>query len=126
MSPRSEEFIEQARDRAALAKEALASGHREGAVSAAYYAMLYAARAALSEHDEYARRHGGVWHLFHRRYVATGAFDEGLHALAQQAQEAREQGDYEAIKPAPEDAERYVDGAVEFLAAVEKMLDARE
>lgn len=52
MSPRSEEFIEQARDRV-----------------------------------EYARRHGGVWHLFHRRYV---------------------------------------DGAADFLAAVEKMLDARE
>lgn len=124
MSPRSQEFMDQARDRARLAQEALAAGHREGAVSAAYYAMLYAARAALSEHDEYARRHGGTWHLFHARFVASGAFDQHLHALAQQAQEAREQGDYEAIAPDPEDARRYVDGAAEFVVAVERMLAA--
>jgi uncharacterized protein (UPF0332 family) len=115
--------MEQARDRARLAREALASGHREGAVSAAYYAMLYAARAALSEHDEYARCHGGTWGLFHQRFVATGAFDQHLHALAQQAQEAREAGDYEAITPDPDEAKRYVEGAADFVAAVERMLD---
>jgi uncharacterized protein (UPF0332 family) len=113
--------MEQACDRAGLAKEALASGHLEGAVSAAYYAMLYAARAALSEHEEYARRHGGTWGLFHKRFVATGAFDQGLYSLAQQAQEAREGGDYEAITPDPEAAKRYVEGAAEFIAAIEAM-----
>ena len=75
----------------------LASGHLEGAVSTAYYAMLYAARAALSERDEYARTQGGTWHLFHERYVTTGAFDQQLHAMAQGAQRTREKGDYEAI-----------------------------
>jgi len=114
--------MDQARDRARLAQEALASGHREGAVSAAYYAMLYAARAALSERDEYARRHGGTWHLFHQRFVATGAFDQHLHSLAQQAQQAREQGDYEAITPSATDAKRYVHGAADFIAAIERML----
>jgi uncharacterized protein (UPF0332 family) len=122
MSPRSEEFMDQARDRARLAREALAAGHLEGATSAAYYAMLYAARAALSERDEHARRHGGVWHLFHRSFVAPGAFDQHLHALAQQAQEAREQGDYEAVTPSEADARRYVDGADDFIAAIERML----
>jgi uncharacterized protein (UPF0332 family) len=122
VSPRSQEFMDQARDRARLAQEALASGHREGAVSAAYYAMLYAARAALSERDEYARRHGGTWHLFHQRFVTTGAFDQHLHSLAQQAQQAREQGDYEAITPSTADARRYADGAADFIAAIEQML----
>lgn len=116
--------MEQARDRSALAKEALASGHLEGAVSAAYYAMLYAARAALSERDEYARRHGGTWNLFRKRYVVTDAFDQHLFSLAHQAQEAREKGDYEAITPDPADAKRYVDGAADFVVAVERMLDA--
>jgi hypothetical protein len=74
--------MDQARDRAATACEILASGHLEVAVSTAYYAMLYAARAALSERDEYARTHGGTWHLFHERYVTTGAFDQDLHSLA--------------------------------------------
>jgi len=125
MSPRSQEFIDQARDRVAAAAELLQAGHLETAVSAAYYAMLYAARAALSEHDEHARRPGGVWNLFFQSFVATGAFDQGLHSLAQQAQKAREGVDYEAKTPLAEEAQRYVDGAAEFLAGVEQMLDAR-
>ena len=55
--------------------------------------------------DEYARRHGGTWHLFHQRYVATDALDEGLRRLAQRAQRSREGADYEAITPDPDEAE---------------------
>jgi uncharacterized protein (UPF0332 family) len=124
MSPRSEEFIEQARDRAKLAREALASGHREGSVSAAHYAMLYAARAALSEDEEHARTHRGTWNLFRMRYVTTDAFNATLFTLAQHAQAAREGGDYEAVTPSEEEAQRYVDGATEFTAAIEEMLGA--
>jgi uncharacterized protein (UPF0332 family) len=100
--------MDQAHDRVALAQVALGSGHLEGAVSAAYYAMLYAARAALSERDEYARTHRGTWHLFRERYVITDAFDQYLYALAQEAQEARENGDYGAITPDRSDAEAIV------------------
>lgn len=73
MSPRSKEFMDQARDRLAIAREVLASGHREGAVSAAYYSMLYAARAALSEDEENARTHRGTWNRFRIRYVEGAA-----------------------------------------------------
>lgn len=123
MSPRSEEFIEQARDRLAAAREALAAGHRSVAVSVAYYSMLYSARAGLSEDDENARTHRGTWNLFRIRYVATDAFDAALFTLAQHAQVAREGGDYQAVTPSEEEAERYVAGAEDFLAAVEQMLD---
>lgn len=122
MSPRSEEMIDSAGTRLKGARHALAAGDLDLAVSAAYYAMLYAARAALSEHEEHARRHGGTWGLFHRRFVATGAFDQSLHSLAQQAQEAREGADYEAKTPPAEEAKRYVSGAADFIAAVEDML----
>ncbi len=115
--------MDQAGDRAELAQMALASGHLEGAVSLAYYAMLYAARAALSERDEYARTHSGTWHLFHERYVTTDAFDQHLHALAHDAQRAREEGDYEAITPDRGEAERIVVGAAEYIAAVAHMLE---
>lgn len=116
--------MEQARDRAALAQEALSSGHREGAVSAAYYAMLYAARAALSESDEHARTHRGTWGLFRERYVTSDAFDDALYRLSQHAQTAREGADYEAATPSEEEAGRYVDGAAAFVDAVEAMLAA--
>ncbi|MBW8060794.1 MAG: HEPN domain-containing protein, partial [Solirubrobacterales bacterium] len=42
------------------AQHDLGEGFLAGAVSIAYYAMLYAARAALSEDDEHARTHGGT------------------------------------------------------------------
>jgi uncharacterized protein (UPF0332 family) len=122
MSPRSEEYMEQARERAAAAREILAAGHLAPAVSVAYYAMLNAARAALSEEDENARSHRGTWNLFRIHYVTTDAFDAALFTLAQQAQAAREGGDYEAVTPSESDAERYVAGAADFLAAVEQML----
>jgi uncharacterized protein (UPF0332 family) len=122
MSPRTEEFLEQARDRLAAARQALDSQHPTVAVSVAYYAMLYAARATLSEEDANARSHRGIWNLFRIDYVVTDAFDAGLFTLAQHAQVAREGGDYSAVTPAEDEAKRYVDGAGDFIAAVEKML----
>lgn len=122
MSPRSEEFIEQARDRLAAARQALAAGHFAVAVSVAYYSMLYAARATLSEDDENARTPRGTWNLFRIRYVTSDAFDAELFTVAQHAQVAREAGDYSAVTPSVEQAEHYVAGAGEFLAAVERML----
>ena len=122
MSPRSEEFLEQARDRLAAAREALTAGHDAVAVSVAYYSMLYAARSTLSEDDENARTHRGTWNLFRIKYVTTDAFDAALFTLAQHAQVAREGGDYQAVTPSREEAERYVAGADDFLAAVERML----
>jgi uncharacterized protein (UPF0332 family) len=113
----------QARERAKAACEILAAGHLEVAVSVAYYAMLNAARAALSEDDEHSRTHRGTWHMFHDRYVSTGAFDESLHALATSAQRTRERGDYEAITPDPAEAEKVVEGASAFVDAVEQMLE---
>jgi uncharacterized protein (UPF0332 family) len=124
VSPRSEEFIDQARERLAAAREALDSKHPTVAVSVAYYAMLNAARAALSEDDVHARTHRGTWNLFRERYVLTDAFEDELYTLAQHAQTAREGGDYEAVVPSAEDAKRYVDGAAGFLAAIERMLVA--
>lgn len=124
MSPRSSEFIASARDRLLGAQHALAAGDRDLSVSAAYYAMLYAARAALSEDDTYARTHRGTWNLFRERYVMTDAFDDELYRLSQHAQTAREGADYEAVTPPPGEAKHYVEGAEEFIGAVEKMLDA--
>jgi len=122
MSPRSKEFVEQAKDRLVAAREALGAGHDAVAVSVAYYSMLYAARATLSEDDENARTHRGTWNLFRIRYVTADDFDAALFTLAQHAQVAREGGDYQAVTPTKEEAERYVAGAADFLGAVEQML----
>lgn len=123
MSPRSKEFMDEARDRARAARELIASGHAGAAISTAYYAMLYAARAALSERDEYAKTHSGTWTLFSERFVATGAFDRDLYKFTGRAQEARQKGDYEAAPLSEELATELIDAAEQFIAAVEHMLD---
>lgn len=122
MRPRSKEFIAQARDRLVPAQGALAAGHRDVAVSVAYYSMLYAARATLPR-DAESTCTDDTWYLFRDKYVVTGAFDARLFTIAQHAQVAREAGDYQAVTPSAEEAEHYVTGAADFLSAVERMLE---
>lgn len=122
MSPRSVEFMAAARDRLAYATVGLEAGHLAGAASAAYYAMLNAARAALSEHDRYAKTHSGTWTLFGREFVAPGDFDRDLAGAATAAQRLRELGDYEARPPSRAQAEELVSTAETFVTAVAAML----
>jgi uncharacterized protein (UPF0332 family) len=122
MSPRSSEFMEEARDRLAVAQALVKSGHGGSVTSAAYYAMLNAARAALSERGEHAKTHSGTWTLFSATFVATGEFPQQLSVLARNAKDAREKGDYEAAPPSAEEAAEFVAGAERFLAAIEVML----
>lgn len=114
--------MEQARDRLADAQAILNTAHPAVVVSAAYYGMLYAARAALSERGEFAKTHSGTWTLFSQIFVAPGEFDQALSALARRAKDAREQGDYEAAPPTIEEATEYVEGAAEFIAEIERVL----
>jgi len=123
MSPRSQEFMDTARDRLQAARELIDSSHPAVVVSVAYYAMLNAARAALSEHDSYAKTHSGTWTLFSERFVATGAFDRELYGFTGRAQEARQEGDYQAKPLSPELARELLDAAERFVVAVEHMLD---
>jgi uncharacterized protein (UPF0332 family) len=118
--------MQQARERLADAQKIVDTVHPAILVSAAYYAMLNAARAALSERGEHAKTHSGTWTLFSKLFVTTGEFDPELSTLARQAKEAREKGDYEAAPPSAREAVDFVATAADFIAAVEKMLDVPE
>jgi uncharacterized protein (UPF0332 family) len=111
-----------ARARLEGAHGALAGGFRPLAVSAAYYAMLYAARAALSEQERYAKTHSGTWTLFRETFVRDGRFDPELARMADQTLELREAGDYDARAISPEEAATVLAHAEEFVQAVERML----
>jgi uncharacterized protein (UPF0332 family) len=73
VSPRSAELLERARQGVTSARVLVDAGQAATAVSAAYYAMLYAARAALSERDRTARSHGGIWAAFREEFVLAQA-----------------------------------------------------
>jgi uncharacterized protein (UPF0332 family) len=121
MSPRSAEFLDGARRRLAGARAAL-DADSGGAISAAYYAMFYAARAALSERDAYARTHSGTWNLFQQKFVDSDEFDSELLTEARNAQRKREDADYRAWAAPSAEAQRVIELADRFLRAIERLI----
>lgn len=113
--------MDAARRRLAAA-EAVLEQDPSTALSAAYYAMLYSARAALSESGVYAKTHRGTWHEFRREFVEAGELDGELVASVQRIQPEREQADYDAWSAPAEEARRAIDLAGRFLAAVTALL----
>lgn len=113
-----------ARDRLAAARAALTAGFDSNAISAAYYAMLYAARAALSEEERYSKTHSGTWGLFRETFVVPGRFEPALYEDAHRTQQLREGTDYDAVIAPRAKAEQTVDLADRFVAAVAEVLDA--
>lgn len=120
MSPRSTEFLQAARRRLAAA-EVVVKEDPSTALSAAYYAMLYGARAALSERDSSAKTHRGTWHEFRSAFVESGKIDRGLAAEVQKMQPEREQADYDAWPAPVEEARRAIELAHRFLTAIEAL-----
>ncbi len=120
MSPRSTEFLEAGRRRLAAAS-AVEEEDPSTALSAAYYAMLYAARAALSERNVYTKTHRGLWHELRRVFVETGELDADLVASVQKIQPEREQADYDAWAAPAEDARHAIELSGTFLAAIEAL-----
>jgi len=121
VSPRSDEFLSAARRRLAAA-EVATEEDPSTALSAAYYAMLYGARAALSEQETSAKTHRGTWHEFREAFVENGKIDADLTAEAQKLQPEREQADYDAWFAPAEEAHRAIELAHRFLAAIDSLL----
>lgn len=123
MSPRSEEFVVLARRKLQVARVSLEAGFPEDAAGAAYYAMLNAARAALSEQDLHAKTHNGVWTLFSERFVKAGAVAPELGAHAEAARGRREQADYDTGGAGHDEARVTIDRAEAFVEQIEALLE---
>jgi uncharacterized protein (UPF0332 family) len=108
----------EARERLEAARALLERQLLGAAVSDAYYAILYAARAGLSERDKSARTHRGTWGLFYEEFVSTGVIDPNLAREARATQEPREGVDYSAARVSRDEAARIVDVAERFVAAL--------
>lgn len=109
---------ERALRRLAAARASFDDGFLDAAISSAYYAMLYAARAALSEEDLHAKTHSGTWNRFWETFAATGRFDSDLAAEARATQPVREGADYDAVEFSTEEAAVFLELAKKFVAAV--------
>jgi uncharacterized protein (UPF0332 family) len=122
LSPRSQEFYDRARERLVGARKNLSQGEYAIAVGAAYYAMLYGARAALSERDLHAKTHRGTWNLLRQTLVVEESFPLELVTEAERLAELREAADYDALAVEESQAKHAVDSAERFLSALDELL----
>lgn len=66
------------------------NGYYGDAVSRAYYAMFFAARALLSKRNIYPKTHRGLISQFGLEFVKSGEFNQDVFDLLTRAQEDRE------------------------------------
>jgi hypothetical protein len=112
-----------AREKLAAARHLLDGGFGADAVPSAYYAAFHAAEAALAIEGDEPRSHEGLKSLFGLRFVKTGRLPAELASILRELKDERENGDY-SVFPAisVEEAERAVESAARFVAAVEEFL----
>ena len=116
-------YLEKADEKLAAARDLLAGGHFQDAVSRAYYAAYHAARAALLVEGERPRTHQGVVSLFGLHLVRSGRVDERLGRLLATLKDDREASDYEAVSWIDrEAAQSSVAAGEEIVRAVRRLL----
>jgi uncharacterized protein (UPF0332 family) len=98
-------------------------GHRDDAVSRAYYAIHHAARALIVEQREPPQTHRGLVHVLHEEFHGPDLLStKHLEALTE-AQRLREVSDYDpSFEPTEEDVEATVVAAESFVDKVARLL----
>lgn len=88
------------------------------------FAMFYAASATLRSQGVRRSKHSGVIAAFGQHMVKTGRFPVEQHVALQAAFSSCGAGDYGGVFPDREEAERRLQEAEEFVAAVADFLTA--
>jgi uncharacterized protein (UPF0332 family) len=100
----------------------LADGDTRGACSSAYYAMFYAARAALLAVGEgataMAKTHSGLIAGFNRHLIRSGLMPAEFGQMLGQEASRRYIADYEGDPIEPSHARAAIDHAKAFVAAM--------
>ena len=110
-------WLEMAEDKLDNAKKIFEIDLNDDAVSRAYYAMFYAAKAALLSEGVDLRRHSSVVTKFRELFVVTGKVDAEYLRYLGRAQSARERSDYAPF------AELSKEGAEEILKSADAFIE---
>ena len=105
------------------ARNLLEDGDYDFAVSRAYYAMFYAASAALLTQNVRRARHSGVIASFGQYLIKTGKLDPELQKSLQGAFEDRSEADYAGLFPSRDEVEHRIEEASDFVEAVSAFLN---
>jgi uncharacterized protein (UPF0332 family)/predicted nucleotidyltransferase len=127
MKPETNELLGSADATIRTAQALLKAGFAKPAAREAYQAVLRAARALVFEERNSApKTHQGTVTLFSDLAIKTGRVDEGVGAALARGLAVRLDVDYAAVPQTTEaQAAEYVGRAVEFVAAVKRLIDAK-
>jgi len=106
----------------AVAQDLLAQEHYDFSASRAYYAMFYAAEAALLMRDLQFSKHSAVISRFNREFVKSSLLDPQMFKALQNGFTLRNQGDYGVLPLEPDEARQLLSQAKGFLDAVTGLL----
>jgi len=116
-------LIERAQEDLGAAAHLLQEGHNEIAASRIYYAMFYAAQAALLQRDLEFGKHSAVIARFGKEFAKTGDLDPGHLNALQNAFTLRNEGDYSLLRLSDGDVRPRLDEARALVADVRAMLE---
>lgn len=116
-------WLDLAKNKLDHARQIFEIGLYDDAISRAYYAMFYAAKAALLSEGVDLRKHSSSVTKFRELFVVTGRVDaKYLHYLGR-AQSARERSDYAPfVPPGKEGAEEILQTANAFIKKIKEIL----
>ncbi len=119
MNPKElESFVDRARRSLRSARNLLDDGDHDFAMSRAYYAMFYAATAALLSLEVKRSKHSGVIAAFGQHLVKSGKFTVEHQRALQDAFMDRTAGDYAGVFPTRLEVERPLVEADNFVQSV--------
>lgn len=120
MSPQT--WLQVAESKMSHARQIFDIGLYDDAISRAYYAMFYAAKAALLHKGLDLRKHSSAVAKFREVFVITGRIEPEYLRYLGQAQSARERSDYAPFVPASrEDAVQVLKTAETFIAKMRQI-----
>ena len=112
--------IDRAKEMFAAAEGNLKIGQYKTALNRSYYAVFHAMRAANILKGFDSSKHSGVIAFFNKEYLKEGILDRKLSIIIKNSSFLREKSDYDDFFIASKkDAEMQLEGAREFLGAVE-------
>jgi uncharacterized protein (UPF0332 family) len=118
-------WLQRARKGLRAARVLRDNGFPEDAVSRAYYAMFYCAKALTVHQGQTLSKHQAVISAFGRDFARTGLLDPRLHQYIREAFEQRGIADYTwNAEMRDKVATEHIQRAEEFLTAVEGYLEA--
>lgn len=109
------------------ARIAFGAGHLHTAMNRAYYAVFYAATAALVARSLQFKRHGGVRSALHREFIKTGLLPAEMGPVYDRLFEDRQHGDYMALIEFESDyVQEKIESAAAFIIAIQPLIPSLE